>query len=740
MAHLLDSQTSTAGSGYCYYTSSGRSAQSFTIPSGYTYVAYITINIKKAGTPGTLYGAIYSNSGGLPSSSLSEGSISEGSVGTSYGWYTINMADASVTPGGTYWIVTRQPSSTGLTDGYFWDTAGSGSGGKYSTNSGSSWSNVGGSEWSFYVYGYGPPSTPAASSASSVGATSFYASSSVTSDMGATITSRGFCYSSSDSTPTLSNSVVTSGSGTGSFGATIPSLSPGTLYYYCSYATNAAGTVYGAVNTQTTSATTPTVTTTSPATTISYYTATVAGNVSTDGGATVTEKGVCYNTTGTPTILSSKGTTGTGTGAISSDLTSLTANTLYYARAYATNSVGTSYGAQITFTTLISVPTVTTSVTIDNISTTEGKVYGEVTVSGGATITQRGFVYALTSNPTTANSKVTVTGTTGTMEYLLTGLTSGTLYYVRAFATNSEGTAYGDNRSFTTLPGNPSALAVTVTGKTTSTLTWAKGTNGTYTIVRRQLDSPPANSASGTLVYNGTGSSASDTGMSAGGHYYYRAWASTTADGLTAVSSSYTSDDIVTIADFTNATNALTDDSNYATVAAADGNIYCEISKDGGSTWSNSKVLTLNASVQALSFGTGSTELWGMTLTGADITDTNLRIRLTGGSDSASYQVYKTFGFSITSTYLLTGLEVKINAAYDSSDILLYYVKVNPYYGTSPLPVGEGSLAYDSTLDRPTYYDGTGWTPIGGGSKVIASDTQPSNPKYGDLWIDTSGG
>lgn len=80
-------------------------------------------------------------------------------------------------------------------------------------------------------------------------------------------------------------------------------------------------------------------------------TATCGGNVTADGGAAVTARGVCWNTTGTPTLSDDKTTDGTGTGTFSSSLTGLTPGTTYDVRAYATNGAGTAYGETKTFTT-----------------------------------------------------------------------------------------------------------------------------------------------------------------------------------------------------------------------------------------------------------------------------------------------------------------------------------------------------------------------------------------------------
>ena len=90
---------------------------------------------------------------------------------------------------------------------------------------------------------------------------------------------------------------------------------------------------------------------TSSITDITTTTATSGGNVTSDGGASVIARGVCWGTSTNPTISDSHTTDGNGTGVFVSSLTGLTANTPYYVRAYATNSVGTAYGNQLNFRT-----------------------------------------------------------------------------------------------------------------------------------------------------------------------------------------------------------------------------------------------------------------------------------------------------------------------------------------------------------------------------------------------------
>ncbi|MBN1768369.1 MAG: hypothetical protein JXR50_08445, partial [Prolixibacteraceae bacterium] len=87
-------------------------------------------------------------------------------------------------------------------------------------------------------------------------------------------------------------------------------------------------------------------------TTINKTTAYAGGNITSDGGSQISSRGVCWNTTGNPTIIDDKTIDGTGAGIYAAHLTGLSANTIYYVRAYATNSIGTAYGNTVSFTTL----------------------------------------------------------------------------------------------------------------------------------------------------------------------------------------------------------------------------------------------------------------------------------------------------------------------------------------------------------------------------------------------------
>ncbi len=198
----------------------------------------------------------------------------------------------------------------------------------------------------------------------------------------------------------------------------------------------------------------PTVTT-SQITDITQSTATGGGEVTSDGGTDVTARGVVWSrTSNAPTIDDNDGKTadGTGTGIFSSNLTGLSPGADYYVRAYATNSEGTSYGNVITFSTSPGPPTVTTS-EISNITQNTASGGGEVTLTGGSDVTARGVVWSIYTEPSLEkyDGKTEDSTGTGTFTSAITGLTAATTYYVRAYATNSVGTVYGNEVGFTTL-------------------------------------------------------------------------------------------------------------------------------------------------------------------------------------------------------------------------------------------------------------------------------------------------
>jgi len=235
----------------------------------------------------------------------------------------------------------------------------------------------------------------------------------------------------------------------------------------------------------------PTVTTTA-ASGITSNSAVAGGTITSDGGAAVTEQGICWGTTTNPTIGNSKIGDTSGSTPFTSTITGLTANTTYYARAYATNSEGTSYGNEISFTTPAQSTVLALTTAANATGATTATAGGNITSDGGSLITARGICWSTTSNPTIAlSTKITVGTGAGSFSSTITGLTASTTYYVRAYATNELGTVYGNEVSFITPQASANTAGTLTVSATTSTAgggyspsniiaIWVKSSTGTF--------------------------------------------------------------------------------------------------------------------------------------------------------------------------------------------------------------------------------------------------------------------
>ena len=170
-----------------------------------------------------------------------------------------------------------------------------------------------------------------------------------------------------------------------------------------------------------------------------------------EGEAVIVARGVCYGINANPTVADTYTTDGSGVGTYTSQIIDLAHNTTYYVRAYATDEEGvTSYGEEKTFVTLeMLLPTVTTSevTSITMVSAVSG---GEVTFDGNVAVTSRGVCWSTSQNPTIEDSKTTDGEGVGAFTSNITELSQNTTYYVRAYAVNEMGVAYGEEVSFST--------------------------------------------------------------------------------------------------------------------------------------------------------------------------------------------------------------------------------------------------------------------------------------------------
>ncbi len=438
--------------------------------------------------------------------------------GTTTGYGSTVMASQSPITGSSGMIVSSDIS--GLTGGTTYH---------FRVKAVNSLGTVYGDDMSFTTSGFAPTSlTQSATNVSSTTSTlngivnANYLTTTVTFEYGIS-TSYG-------NTVTSSQSPITGGAST-NVSANIAGLLPGTTYHFRVKAVNSLGTVYGNDMIFTTLAGAPTLTTT----VISGVTTTTAssgGNITSDGGSAVTSRGVCWGTSSGATVSSSHTSDGTGSGAFTSSLTGLTANTTYYVRAYATNSVGTAYGNEVAFkTNQIVIPTLTTTAAT-SITSSSAVSGGNITSDGGGSVTARGVCWGTTANPTITNNKTSDGNGPGSFTSNISGLAPGTLYHIRAYATNSAGTSYGNDLTFITLAVVPTLTTADVSSITSSTA--ISGGNitadGSSIVTARGVcwntQGNPTVSDNNTIDGSGTGSYASSlTGLSASTTYYIRAYA-----------------------------------------------------------------------------------------------------------------------------------------------------------------------------------------------------------------------
>jgi uncharacterized protein (TIGR02145 family) len=358
----------------------------------------------------------------------------------------------------------------------------------------------------------------------------------ISSDGGASITVKGVCWSTTQN-PTTGNDKTSNGTGTGTFTSNMTPLTPGTTYYVRAYATNSAGTGYGnQLSFNTASIGMPTLST-AASTSVTLTSAVSGGNITADGGGTVTARGVCYALTANPTTANSIVASGSGTGTFTSTITGLTPATTYHVRAYATNSAGTSYGEDQNFTTGSAIAPTLSTAAISGVTFTTASSGGNITADGGASVTERGVCWATTPTPTTANSKTSDGSGTGIFTSSITGLNPGTVYHVRAFATNSAGTAYGNDVQFTTTAVSIPTIATAVVTAITANSAISGGNityNGGSPVIASGIcwstTANPTTSNSVTTDGSASGSFASTmTGLASGTVYYVRAYATNSA-------------------------------------------------------------------------------------------------------------------------------------------------------------------------------------------------------------------
>jgi len=325
--------------------------------------------------------------------------------------------------------------------------------------------------------------------------------------------------------------------------ADIAGLSPATTYHFRLVATNASGTTYGADQTFVSDPSAPAVATGSPGA-VDQTTATLGGTVNPGGRATTysfqwgADQG--YGTE-SPVPAGDAGSS-TAARAVTTDLTGLAPGTTYHYRLVATNSAGTSYGADQSFETDPPPPAATTN---------PATLVDQTSARLGSTVNPRGL-------PTTYRFEWGTSSEYGSQAPLseadagsddidhdltadLSGLSPSTTYHYRVVATNASGTSYGADRSFRTAPPPPAATtgAASLIEATSATLNATVNPNGAATTYRFEWGRSSEYGSSIPATDSAVGSDTSGqqlaqavSGLTAGTTYHFRVVA-TNAAGTT---------------------------------------------------------------------------------------------------------------------------------------------------------------------------------------------------------------
>jgi hypothetical protein len=297
---------------------------------------------------------------------------------------------------------------------------------------------------------------------------------------------------------------------TGTFNTEITDLKTNTRYFYRAYATNECDTYYGKEEIFTTLSCSP-VLNTQPISNITFNSATSGGIVTNDNGFSITNRGLVWDTKPAPDIkfLNTKSSNGSGIGYFTGNLTNLKSNTKYFYRAYATNNCETSYGNELSFTTLNCLLLTTSPAT--NINSSSALSGGNITNTSSPVIL-RGVVWDTKPAPDIEllNTKNSIgPGGIGPFTINLTNLSPNTKYFYRSYAINNCETSYGNEFSFTTASntlGKPSLINPinnSVVNCCVYSLSWSCVTNAKSYDIQISTDINFANSIRRNLVCRG---------------------------------------------------------------------------------------------------------------------------------------------------------------------------------------------------------------------------------------------
>ena len=265
----------------------------------------------------------------------------------------------------------------------------------------------------------------------------------VVNDGGGEITERGFYYSKAGGA--LDGQLLVEGGE--HFTGVLPDLLPSTAYVCKAFATNEAGRGFSREFTFTTMSDTIPLVDTYEVKDITFCSAVPSGHVLSGGGQEVMERGICYGTEMRPTIEGAHVALGSGVGPFECQLTDLQPETRYYVCAYAICTKGVYYGDQLAFDTKV-LPLAVRTISVLDVTASRVKAEGEVIRDGGYEVLECGFCWGTEHNPTIEGLHIKASVGLGEYSSYFSGVESGQTNYMRAYAVNEEGVAYGDELEF----------------------------------------------------------------------------------------------------------------------------------------------------------------------------------------------------------------------------------------------------------------------------------------------------
>ena len=183
---------------------------------------------------------------------------------------------------------------------------------------------------------------------------------------------------------------------------------------------------------------------------ITLTSAICGGNIISTEGRSIISKGLVYSTSPNPSINDFVKNIGNGPESFVTFIDNLSPNTTYYIKSFASTNAGTAYGQEVVFRTLGPTPPTVTTNSIENITNNSAIILGNITNSGNSPILSKGLVWSTNPNPTITDNIQTNSENQNLFSTTISNLSRNTQYYVRAFATNSLGTSYGNEIKFTT--------------------------------------------------------------------------------------------------------------------------------------------------------------------------------------------------------------------------------------------------------------------------------------------------